>query len=92
MEIKPLEAIVYNQEKINIKDVIAPPYDVIDEKYLDELYKRSGYNIARLILTKGDNRYEDAKNYFENWKKEKILIQTEKPSIFYIIQRYKKAI
>ena len=89
MEIKPLEAIVYNQEKINIKDVIAPPYDVIDEKYLDELYKRSEYNIARLILTKGDNRYEDAKNYFENWKKEKILIQTEKPSIFYIIQRYK---
>ena len=89
MEILPLNAIVYNQEEINIKDVIAPPYDVIDEKYLDELYERSKYNIARLILTKGNNRYEDAKKYFENWKKEKILIPVKKPSIFYIIQKYK---
>ncbi len=89
MEVLPLEAIIYNQEKVNLKDVIAPPYDVIDEKYLDELYERSKYNIARLILTKGDNRYEDAKKYFEDWKKEQVLIQTKKPSIFYIIQRYK---
>ena len=89
MEILPLEAVIYNQNKVNLKDVIAPPYDVIDERYLDELYERSKYNIARLILTKGSNRYEDAKKYFEDWKKEEILIQTERPSIFYIIQKYK---
>ncbi len=88
MEILPLDAIVYNQNKVNLNDVIAPPYDVIDDKYLDELYKRSEYNIARLILTKGNNRYEDAKNYFENWKQNEILINVKKPSIFYIIQKY----
>ena len=65
MDIKPLNAIVYNQEKVNIKDVIAPPYDVITSDYQDELYKKSPYNIVRLILTKGENRYEDAKNFFE---------------------------
>ena len=89
MEILPLEAIVYNQNKVDLNDVIAPPYDVIDEKYLDELYERSKYNIARLILTKGSNRYEDAKKYFEDWKNEEILIKTQKPAIFYIIQKYK---
>ena len=41
MEIQPIEALIYNTDKVEIKDVIAPPYDVIDEKYQDDLYKRS---------------------------------------------------
>ena len=88
MEIKPLNAIVYNQDKVNINDVIAPPYDVIDEDYQNELYERSPYNIIRLILTKGDNRYADAQKFFEDWKKENVLKKLEKPSIFYIEQKY----
>ena len=88
MEVKPLNAIVYNQDKVKMEDVVAPPYDVIDEKYQDELYSRSDYHCVRLILTKGDNRYEDAKNYFEDWLKKEILIHTDKPAIFYIVQRY----
>ena len=88
MKIEPINAIVYNTEKINIKDVIAPPYDVIDDKYQDELYKRSNYNIVRLILSKAENRYEDSAKQFEEWKSNEILIQTEKPAIFYIIQKY----
>ena len=89
MEIQPIEALVYNTDKVEIKDVIAPPYDVIDEKYQDDLYKRSKYNIVRLILNKGDNKYEDAKDDFNNWKDKEILIKTKKPSIFYLIQQYK---
>lgn len=88
MEIKPLEAIVYNQEKVEAKDVIAPPYDVIVSEYQDELYKKSPYNIVRLILTKGENRYEDAKKFFKQWQEEGVLIKTEKPCIFYLIQKY----
>ena len=85
MDIKPLEAIVYNQEKVDIKEVIAPPYDVITSDYQDELYKKSPYNVVRLILTKGDNRYNDAKDFFEKWLDEKVLIHTQKPCIFYLI-------
>ena len=89
MEVLPLNAIVYNQEKVDLADVIAPPYDVIDEKYQDDLYLRSEFNIVRLILTKGQNRYSDAKKYFEDWKEKEVLIKTKKPSVFYIIQKYK---
>lgn len=88
MDIKPLDAIVYNQEKVNIKEVIAPPYDVITSDYQDELYKKSPYNVVRLILTKGDNRYNDAKDFFEKWLDEKVLIHTQKPCILYLIQKY----
>ncbi len=88
MEILPINAIVYNQEKVSINDVIAPPYDVIDNKYQDELYKRSDYNIVRLILAKGENKYNEASNYFKKWQEDGILIPVKKPSIFYIIQKY----
>ena len=67
IEIKPLNAIVYNQEKADMKDVIAPPYDVISGKYRDELYERSPYNITRLILSNAENPYEDAAKSFQNW-------------------------
>ena len=88
MEVLPIEAIVYNDKKVELKDVIAPPYDVIDTAYQDELYKRSQYNIVRLILSKEEDRYKSAQRDFENWQKEEVLIKTKKPVIFYIIQKY----
>lgn len=95
VEVKPLNAIVYNQEKVKMEDVIAPPYDVILDDYREELYKRSNYNIVKLILAKGskdlsepDNRYDEAKNNFNQWLDEEILIKLEKPCILYILQRY----
>ena len=89
IEIKPLNAIVYNQEKADMKDVIAPPYDVISGKYRDELYERSPYNITRLILSNAENPYEDAAKSFQNWLSENILVKNEKPVILYLVQKYK---
>lgn len=89
IEIKPLEALVYNQDKVDINDVIAPPYDVISSKYRDELYQRSPYNITRLILSNAEEPYEDASKNFEEWIKNDILIRTEKPVILYLVQKYK---
>lgn len=89
IEIKPLEALVYNQDKVDINDVIAPPYDVISSKYRDELYQRSPYNITRLILSNAEDPYEDASKNFEEWIKNDILIRTEKPVILYLVQKYK---
>lgn len=89
IEIKPINALVYNQDKVEIKDVIAPPYDVISEKYRDELYKRSPYNITRLILSNAEDPYKDASETFLKWIDEKVLIKTDKPVIFYLLQKYK---
>ncbi len=88
MEVLPLNAIVYNQEKIKMEDVIAPPYDVIDSKYQQNLYDKSPYNIVRLILSKEEDKYSSAKRDFEDWKNKEVLIKTKKPSIFYIVQKY----
>lgn len=89
VEIRPLNGIFYNQDKNNICDVIAPPYDVIDKNFQNELYNKNPYNIVRLILNKEPNPYEDAKENFYKWLNEKILIKYEKPCIVYLIQKYK---
>lgn len=95
VEVRPLNAIVYNQDKVNMQDVIAPPYDVILDDYREELYERSPYNIVRLILAKGskdladsNNRYDEARKSFNQWLEEKILIKLEKPCLLYILQKY----
>jgi len=88
LEVKPLNAIIYNQKKVDIKDVIAPPYDVISEKYRDELYERSAYNITRLILSSADNPYSDAAKSFKQWQSEEVLVKTDKPVILYLLQKY----
>ena len=98
LEVKPLNAIVYNQEKVKMDDVIAPPYDVILKEYQDELYSRSEYNIVKLILAKGSkdladpsNRYDEAKKNFDKWLQEEVLIKLDKPCILYIVQKYTTA-
>lgn len=95
VEVKPLNAIVYNQDKVDMTDVIAPPYDVILDDYREELYKRSDYNIVKLILAKGskdlsdsNNRYDEAAKNFRAWLEAEILIKLEKPCVLYILQKY----
>ena len=97
IEVKPLKAIFYNQEKVNMEDVIAPPYDVISDKYRDELENRSEYNFVKLILannstdlTDENNRYNKAYENYQKWLEEKVLIKNEKPCILYVIQNYEK--
>lgn len=95
VEVKPLNAIVYNQDKVKMSDVIAPPYDVILDDYREELYKRSDYNIVKLILAKGlkdlseaNNRYDEAAKNFRAWLEAEVLIKLEKPCILYLLQKY----
>jgi len=95
VKVVPLNGIIYNQEKINIADVIAPPYDVISAEEQENLYNKSAFNIVRLILGKinsedneSENRYTRAAKYFQDWLEEKALIKPEKPCIYYYIQNY----
>lgn len=94
-DVRPLDAIIYNTEKVELKDVIAPPYDVITDDYREKLFEKSPENIVKLILPQGDadvsnpeNRYEHAHKDFQKMLDDKILIKTEKPVIFYLLQQY----
>lgn len=95
VNVSPFQGCRYNKEKIEIKKVISPPYDVIDTKFQEELYKKSDYNIVRIILGKdeeGDNeqknKYTRAADYFNLWLERGYLKQNEKPCFYVYSQEF----
>lgn len=73
----------------SISDVIAPPYDVIDDKLRDQLYEKHPANVIRLILNRdepgddeGSNRYTRAARFLKNWRSEGVLSQEADPAIY----------
>ncbi len=95
-KIIPFKGILYNKEKIrDMKDVVAPPYDVISPAEQEELYKRHENNVVRLILgkesnsdTPDNNRYTKARDSFDSWQRDSILIKDAFPSIYVYSQEY----
>ncbi|MDP6626236.1 MAG: DUF1015 family protein, partial [Nitrospinota bacterium] len=64
-KIIPFRGILYNNEKIkNFESVTAPPYDVISQRFQEELYLKSDYNIVRLILGKIYENDDDQNNRY----------------------------
>ncbi|MDR2761782.1 MAG: DUF1015 domain-containing protein [Planctomycetaceae bacterium] len=90
MEIQPFTGYRYNLDKIRcLDDVVAPPYDVIDNQLQDELYARHPNNVVRLILNRisptddaENNRYIRTAKTLTDWINEKILVKDESPSIY----------
>ncbi|MBL7685981.1 MAG: DUF1015 domain-containing protein [Deltaproteobacteria bacterium] len=93
--IAPFKGFHYNPEKIkDLAQVVAPPYDVIDEKYRDRLYDQNPYNVVKLILTKdqdapaGKTKYDAARGYLDQWKQDQVLVQDQTPQIYLYHQTY----
>lgn len=95
MDIAPFRGIRYNREKVDIQRVFSPPYDIISPEEQEALYKRDPYNVVRLVLgriydedTEENNRYTRAAETFQNWLKEGVLIQEDKPAIYIYEEEY----
>lgn len=89
-EIRPFRGIRYNQSKVDLPDVVAPPYDVISPEQQTRLYERSPYNVVRLILGREEDRYASAAEHFRKWQKEEILLRDERPSIYILHQTFEE--
>ncbi|MBN1913336.1 MAG: DUF1015 domain-containing protein [Candidatus Omnitrophica bacterium] len=91
-KIKPFKAVIYNQQKINdLSSVICPPYDVISLSQQEQYHNIDPHNFIHILLGKnisGDDKYKRSKKYFKEWQDEKILIQEEKPSVYFYSQQY----
>jgi uncharacterized protein (DUF1015 family) len=92
----PFRGLRYNLSRIDDPaSVMAPPYDVISPALQEDLYRRSPFNVVRLILGKTEkedsetaNRYTRAAADFQQWQQEGILVQDPEPSIYLYDQEY----
>ena len=91
-KILPFKAVIYNQEKIkDLAKVVCPPYDIISSVRQQYYHEITPYNLIHILLGKdipGEDKYRRATNYFKDWLKDKILIQDEKPAMYFYSQQY----
>lgn len=94
--IAPFRGVLYDARKVgDIACVVAPPYDVISPSLQEELYRRSDYNIVRIVLgrdalgdTAEDNRYTRAAGFWSQWLREGVLRRDERPAIYICQNEY----
>jgi uncharacterized protein (DUF1015 family) len=89
-EIRAFRAFRYDLGRVGaLSDVVAPPYDVINQTLQQRLYDQSPYNVIRLILnkeeardTETENRYARASRFLRQWQQDGVLVQDSARALY----------
>jgi uncharacterized protein (DUF1015 family) len=91
-QVGPIQGVHYDLGKVgSLADVVAPPYDVIDDAQRAELAGRSPYNVVELDLPrdpKGGDPYEHSAKLLEQWTADGALVRDDDPQIWALEQDY----
>jgi len=91
-EISPLRTLRYDLGAISsLEDVIAPPYDVIDDELRARLLAQSPVNVVEIDLPEspgGGDRYQHAAETMEAWRAQGILTREREPALWGLEQAY----
>jgi uncharacterized protein (DUF1015 family) len=93
-EIRPLQTLRYEPAVVgSLADVVAPPYDVIDERERVALLARSPYNVVAVDLPKHEqgsasDEYETAGALFGRWQDEGAIVREDEPALWAHTQDY----
>jgi uncharacterized protein (DUF1015 family) len=85
-EVKPFRTLRYDPAVVgSLDDVIAPPYDVIDDEERARLAARSPYNVVEIDLPPS---YEQAAETISEWRERGVLVREDEPAVWVLRQDY----
>jgi uncharacterized protein (DUF1015 family) len=85
-DVQPLRTLRYEPGKAGaLGELIAPPYDVIDDELRAELAAKSPYNVVELDLPES---YEGAAEKLGEWRDSGVLVQEDEPAMWVLRQDY----
>src|SRR4051812_25567986 len=91
-DVQPIHALHYNLGAVSsLADVVAPPYDVIDEAQRAALLGRSPVNVVEIDLPQagdGSDPYPHAADTIEAWRMQDVLTAEREPSLWALTQDY----
>jgi uncharacterized protein (DUF1015 family) len=91
-DIAPFRGIRYDTTRVDASQVLAPPYDVIDEAQRTALAARDPHNAVHLILpqagAEGD-RYQAAARTFDSWLADGTLVRDDQRAIYRYHQSFR---
>jgi uncharacterized protein (DUF1015 family) len=93
----PFQGTLYDQAAVgSIREVVAPPYDIIDAAGQKALHNRHSHNIIRLELgtdkpgdSTADNRYTRAAATLRDWLKSGAMKRDAQPALYYHTIEYR---
>ncbi len=84
--IKPIRAVRYDESVAGpLEQLVAPPYDVIDETQREELMAQSPFNVVHLTLPDDE---ADAARLWREWLSDGALVRDSEPSFWALEQEY----
>jgi uncharacterized protein (DUF1015 family) len=85
-DVQPLKTLRYDPDVAGpLEDLIAPPYDVIDDEGRAELAARSPHNVVEVDLP---SSYDAAAQTLDEWRQNGVLVQEDEPAIWALRQDY----
>ncbi len=81
-QIKPFRPLRYTSKAGDIKVNVCPPYDIISPEQREELIKKSEYNLIRLELPVGEDKYNEAGKLLKQWIADGIIARDTEDGIF----------
>ena len=85
-DVQPLKTLRYNPDVAGpLEDLIAPPYDVIDDEARAALAARNPHNVVELDLP---SSYEGSAQTLDEWRQNGVLLQEDEPAIWALRQDY----
>ncbi len=89
-DVQPLRALHYDQSVVGaLADVVAPPYDVIDDQQRAALIARSPFNVVAVDLPQGEpDPYAAARELFESWQLQGAVVRDSEPAVWAHTQDY----
>jgi uncharacterized protein (DUF1015 family) len=85
-DVQPIKTLRYDTKVAGaLEDLIAPPYDVIDDELRAELARRSPHNVVEIDLPES---YEGAAEKLGEWREQGVLVSEDEPAIWALRQDY----
>jgi uncharacterized protein (DUF1015 family) len=84
-EFAPFRGLRYDTSRVDLAEVTAPPYDVIDEEQRAALVARHDHNIVRVDLPAaedGHDPYEVAPSLLAGWEADGVLHRDQQPAFY----------
>jgi len=84
--VKPFRALRYDERQAGpLRELVAPPYDVISAEAREGYLARSPYNVVHVTLPDDE---ADARRALTNWEAEGVLAREVEPSLWWLAQDY----
>ncbi|MDJ0866433.1 MAG: DUF1015 domain-containing protein [Myxococcota bacterium] len=92
-DVTPFRALRYDPARVDLSQVMVPPYDVVTREDRLTLWDRDPHSAARITLTRDPDDeavtdYQEAAETLARWRREEVLQADAEPGFYVLRQRF----